>query len=113
MYGAAIILFLTWGLVELLAYYDPQAEARERKEQRQQMQRRDPIRTSPTPPKKKDELLQKMQQVEPFGNPEQLELSSNPLQFDLDPELIRKQERIKREIEAKKRMIDSIKLEIN
>jgi len=106
MYGAAIILFLTWGLVELLAYYDPQAEARERKQTRQQMQRRDPIRTSPTPPKKKDES-------EPFGNPEQLELSSNPLQFDLDPELIRKQERIKREIEAKKRMIDSIKLHIN
>jgi len=97
MSGAAIILFLTWAVVELLAYYDPQAEARERKEKRQQMQRRDP---SPTPlPKKKGES-------EPFGNPEQLD-------FDLDPELIRKQERIKREIEAKKKLIDNIKLEIN
>jgi hypothetical protein len=98
MSGAAIILFLTWVLVEILAYYDPQAEARERKQARRQM--RDPIRTSPTPlPKKKDE-------TEPFGNPEQLD-------FDLDPDLIRKQERIKREIEAKKNFINNIKLEIN
>ena len=107
MHGAAIILFLTWGLVELLAYYDPQAEARERKRTRKQMRRRDPIRNTPTPTKKKDnfELLQNAQQVEPFGNTEQFV-------FDLDPDLIRKQERIKREIEAKKKMIDNIKLEI-
>lgn len=83
-----VILILIWIVAELLAYYDPQKEARQRKEMRANYRKLAVPAYAPTPL--------------PDGN-------------DIDEELtetIARQERIRKRVEAKKKQIQDIKLEI-
>lgn len=90
MHGADYILIAIWGVAELLAYYDPQAEARQRKEIRATYKKAAVKKYAPTPPPEKQQVFDE-------------ELAQT----------IARQERIRKRIQNKEKTIQEIKLEIN
>ena len=95
MYLPAIIWLLTIALAEYLSYFDPQSEARERKQIRQRF---NPVRKPITP-------------TEPHMEPQRDVNNKNAR--SVDAETIARQERIKKRMALEKEQMEKIKLEIN